>query len=96
MQWRVGNINGIAVTQDVGCSGDTGIFRCINGTVEALTQQGVAASMVAMVVRDKDSRQYKLLRVEKGDQRRRITRIYSDSVMSIVHHPNIIVLERRQ
>jgi len=68
VQGRFGDVHRIAATQDMGDGGNARIVWAMDGTLVALTQQGVAASMVAVMVGDQHGGQSKLLRVEKGDQ----------------------------
>ena len=75
MQIRFGEIHRIAAAKGMGDGGNAWVVGAVDGTVVALTQEGVAASMVAVMVGDEYSRKHQPMRVEIRDQRRGIARV---------------------
>src|SRR5512143_123319 len=72
------------------------VVRCVDGAMVALTQQDVAASMVAVMMGDQDGGQGEPMGVEKGDQPRGIAGIHRDGVVAVVPYPDVVVVERGQ
>src|SRR3569623_1492077 len=93
---RFDDIDRIATVQDVGHRRNARVVRRIDGAVIALTQQDVAASMVAMMMGDQNGGQSEGAGIEVGDQRNGSARVDSDGMMVVVPDPDVIVLERGQ